>query len=33
MGYTFMFLSWAVLSVISIVILLFQHPFKIETFE
>ena len=33
MGYTFMFVSWAVLSVISIVILLFQNPFKIETFE
>jgi hypothetical protein len=28
-----MFLSWAVLSVVSIVILLFQHPFKIEITE
>lgn len=33
MGYTFMFISWAVLSLISIVILLFQDPFKIETSE
>ena len=33
LGYTFMFVSWAVLSVISIVILLFQHPFKTELFE
>ena len=31
MGYTFMFASWAVLSVLSILILLPQHPFQVET--
>ena len=31
MGYTFMFASWAVLSVLSILSLLPQHPFQVET--
>ena len=32
-GYTWMFVSWAALSVLSILILLPQHPFRIESID